>query len=253
MDLFIIDFFKQTLRSTLKLTMYFLILPLCIFLWGLKIIFLILLFICFPIRTSKKFFFGIKRIYYDCKLFLSIKILKKRKLFNEKLYTVYRVTNITSQWEGIRYYSPEYVLTSKHIEYLSELIKENKDSDENYEIKKLYQIVYFSKNFGLLFYYVFNVFSNRLYVKYNSIEKERINWSKNLDIFDLFELLIKKKDVYSIIDLDKLLNSILLYANYKNISVDNVTEYFIRIILLSRLNDEQKFNLLLILNNHYKR
>jgi len=244
MDLFIIDFFKQTLNKILNFIIF------CVLLLPLSVMVIIFNIIFKPHKLLNYFYDSFKEMIYQCKLYIYVKILKKRAFFFNGFVSVYKKNHINTEKE-IKYYSSKYVLTLKHYEYLYKISKKT----EEFDIKILYQIVYFSKIFGSLFYYIFSIFSDRLKIKYNLFQKKKKYTNiigENLDILDLFFLLIEKENIYSIINLDKLLNSILLYANYKDIELGTFIENFTYKIFVSKLNDEQKINLILILFNHCK-
>lgn len=148
-------------------------------------------------------------------------------------------------------YFPTYKFTKKHKEYLFKIINEHK-SDKEYSRKTLLQIIYFSKCFGLFFYYI--NWNGRLNIKNSFFNKQReIIWFKNyyIDSLDFLWILLEK-NYHKEHDLNKLLISIIKYSKYQKVGVFNYIGNIIDLLLLSKIEEIDLLDCTITVLNYFK-
>lgn len=148
-------------------------------------------------------------------------------------------------------YFPTYKFTKTHKDYLFNIINEHKNEKE-YSKKTLLQMIYFSKFFGLFFYYI--NWNGRLKIKNSFFNKQKeVIWFKKyyIDSLDFFWILLREK-YHQEHDLNKLLISIIKYSDYQKIGLFNYIGNIIDLLLLSKIEEVDLLDFTITVLNYFK-
>lgn len=148
-------------------------------------------------------------------------------------------------------YFPTYKFTKKHKDYLFKIINEHK-IDKEFSRKTLLQMIYFSKCFGLFFYYI--NWNGRLNIKNSFFNKQReIIWFKKyyIDSLDFLWILLEK-NYHKEHDLNKFLISIIKYSKYQKIGLFNYIGNIIDLLLLSKIEEVELLDFTITVLNYFK-
>lgn len=163
------------------------------------------------------------------------------------------VKNIQSRWRNFldlldNPYYPKLILTKKHINYILH-INNDHINEKIYSLKTMYQLIYFSKFIGNLFYHL--NFQNKFIIKKNHFDKKKGSFFPidNIDFFDFFWLLAYKYYTEEI-QYDKLLLSLLEYTEYTK--KEDFLYDLSNIIIVSKFSETKIIDLLTIIFSKFK-
>lgn len=148
-------------------------------------------------------------------------------------------------------YFPTYKFTKTHKDYLFNIINEHKNEKE-YSRKTLLQMIYFSKYFGLFFYYI--NWSGRLKIKNSFFNKQReFIWFKKyyIDSLDFLWILLEK-NYHKENDLNKLIIAIIKYSDYQKIGLFNYIGNVMDLLLLSKIEEVDLLDFTITVLNYFK-